>query len=208
GISGAIGRPETTGNGRCRCGVLIATLGALCLAADFTPAVRDAMAAVQRGDLAGAESKLRAELKLHPNDPDALSLLGVVLDNQRKFAAAEPLHKRAMAAAPRSAPIVGNYGNHLQLSGNERSARESFQQAIAIDRTDRYANLQLAQLALAAKDTRGALVYLDQVPATQRDDPELAVVRLAALEIGGNHDEAETVFERLSEAVRGNAALS
>jgi tetratricopeptide (TPR) repeat protein len=187
---------------------LVATLAGLCLAADLTPGLREAAAALQRGDFTAAETKLRAELKLRPNDPDALSLLGVALDNQKKFSQADPLHRRAIAAAPPSARAFGNYGSHLLLTGNERGAREALQKALAIDRTDRYANLRLAQFALAAKDGRGALVYLDQLPAARRDDPDAAVLRLAALEIDGTRKEAETVFRRLSAAARNNAELS
>jgi Flp pilus assembly protein TadD len=147
---------------------------ALCLAADLTPGLREAAAALQRGEFAAAEMKLRGEVKLRPNDAEALSLLGVALDNQSKFSEAEPFHRRAMALAPQSARAFGNYGNHLLLTGDQRGAREAFQKALAVDRTDRYANLQLAQFALASKDTKGALLYLDQLPAAQREDPDAA----------------------------------
>jgi superkiller protein 3 len=170
--------------------------------------VRDAAAALERGDFAGAESKLRAELRLRPNDTQAMSLLGVVLDNQKKFSEADPLHRRAIATTPPSALAFGNYGNHLALTGDSRGAREAFQQALAIDRTDRYANLQLAQLALAAKDTHGTLVYLDQLTAAQREDPDASVLRLAALDLGGAREEADAVFQRLSGASKNDAARS
>ncbi len=181
---------------------------ALCLAADLTPGLREAAAALQRGEFAAAEMKLRGEVKLRPNDAEALSLLGVALDNQSKFSEAEPLHRRAMALAPQSARAFGNYGNHLLLKGDQRGAREAFQKALAVDRTDRYANLQLAQFALASKDTKGALLYLDQLPAAQRDDPDAAVLRLAALDKAGSHEEADAVFQRLSAGSRADAQLS
>jgi len=178
------------------------------MAADLTPGVREASAALQRGDFPAAENKLRAELKLRPNDVAALSLLGVVLDNQQKFSESEPLHRRAIAASPPSALALGNFGNHLLLKGDERGAREAFQKALAIDRTDRYANLQLAQFALASKDSKGALIYLDQLAAAQRGDPDAEVLRLAALEISGAREEADAVFQRLIDKSRSNAALS
>lgn len=184
-----------------------ATVAALCLAADLSPGMREAASALQRGEFAVAETKLRAELKLRPNETEALSLLGVALDNQKKFTEAGALHKRAISQAP-SARAFGNYGNHQLLMSNQRGAREAFQKALAIDRSDRYANLQLAQLALAAKDGKGALVYLDQLPAPQRGNPEAEVLRLAALELAGARQEADLVFERLSEATRKDAAAS
>jgi tetratricopeptide (TPR) repeat protein len=193
---------------RGRVAILGAIVAVCCMAADLTPGVREAAAALQRGDFPAAEAKLRVELKLRPNDIEALSLLGVSLDNQGKFAEADTLHRRAMAATPPSAAAFGNYGNHLLITGNDRGAREAFQKALSIDRTDRYANLQLAQLALAAKDGRGALVYLDQLSPAQRDDSDATVLRLIALDLNGAREEGDAVFQRLSAAASANASLS
>src|SRR5262249_324965 len=66
----------------------------------------------------------------------------------------------------------------------------------------------LARIALAAKDSKGALIYLDQLPETQRDQPDADVLRLAALETGGSRGESDAVFERLSAASRSNVELS
>lgn len=191
-----------------RLATLFATLAALCVAADFTPGVREASAALRRGEFSTAESKLRAELKLRPNDVAALSLLGVALDNQQKFSEAEPWHRRAIAVLPPSALAFGNFGNHLLLKGDERGARDAFQQALAIDRTDRYANLQLAQFALGAKDSKGVLIYLDQMSPADRSDPDAEVLRLSALEISGAREEADVVFQRLMDKSRNDATLS
>src|SRR4051794_39091763 len=114
--------------------------------------MKDALAALQRRDFPTAELKLRAELKLHPNDPETLSLLGVALDNQKKFSEADSMHRRAIAADPPSVRAFGNYGNHLLLPSNEKGARDAFQKATAADPADIYSNLQLAQLALKGKD--------------------------------------------------------
>src|SRR5689334_16826800 len=103
---------------------LVLGCAALCLAAEMAPGVREAAAALQGGDFTAAEKKLRAELKLRPNDIDALSLLGAALDNQQKFTEADPLHRRAIAATPPSPRAFGNYGHHLLLTGDQRGARE------------------------------------------------------------------------------------
>src|ERR1051325_5715956 len=121
---------DTIGRMTGRPAMLIATLAACCVAADLTPAVREATAALQRGDFSAAETRLRAELKLRPNDVAALSFLGVALDNQSTFSEASPLHHRAIAATPPSALAFGNFGNHLLLTGDERGAREAFQNAL------------------------------------------------------------------------------
>ena len=190
-------------------------LGVFCLppakAADASPALQDAAAALQRGDFASAELKLRAALKLHPDDAETLSLLGFALDVQKKFPEADGLHRRAVAADPRSTRILGRFGNHLLSTGDEKSAANAFQDAVAIDPADRYANLQLAQLALKRKDAahaREALLYLDRLPANQREAPEVAVQRLAALDLSGDREAAGALFARLSTATEQDARLS
>jgi Flp pilus assembly protein TadD len=65
------GKTDTIGRVRWLFAVLVANLAALCLAADLTPGMREAVTALQRGDFTSAETKLRAELKLRPNDGEA-----------------------------------------------------------------------------------------------------------------------------------------
>ena len=137
--------------------------------ADVSPALQQAAAALQRGDFSGAEAKLRAELKLHPNDAETLSLLGFALDSQKKLAEADSLHRRAAAAAAPSARVQGRYGNHLLIAGNEKGARDAFLKAIAIDPLDRYSNLQLVQLALKTNDAEAGALFARLSAATQND---------------------------------------
>ena len=81
------------------------------------PVWREAVAAMQRGDFHAAELKLRAEVAAHPTDAAALSLLGVALDSQNQLREAAEFHRRAVAAAPRTAGVLSNYGLHLSATG-------------------------------------------------------------------------------------------
>lgn len=189
--------------------------GILCLtcvqAADSGLARQQAAAALQRGDLASAESALRAALKDHPSDAETLSLLAYTLDIGKRFTEADPFHRRAVALAPRSVPILGRYANHLLMSGDEAGAAKAFQQVVAIDPSDYYANLQLAQMALKVKDAphaREALRDLDHVPQKQREAPEIAVQRLLALDWSGDKEAADLLFARLSSKTESDAKLS
>ena len=125
--------------------------------ADDGAPVRAAVADMERGDFPSAERKLRAELSAHPNDPQVLSLLGVALDNQKKFREAGQFHRRAVAAAPRSADVLSNQGNHLSGAGDEKGAREAYLKAVAVDPAHPNANLQLARLALNQNGAAEAL---------------------------------------------------
>ena len=114
--------------------------------------LKQATAALSREDFSGAETMLRAELKVHPADAETMSLLGMALDGQKKLTEADAIHHRAMAAAPRSATILARYAQHLLYAGDAKAAYETFQRALALDPGDRFANLQLAQWALRQKD--------------------------------------------------------
>ena len=123
-------------------------------------AVREAAAAMQRGEFAAAEATLRAELRVRPNGALALSLLGLALDNQKKFREAADAHGRARANAPNSADVWSNYGRHLELTGDDKGALAAYVKALSIDPNHHNANLQAARLALKQKDGTGALGFL------------------------------------------------
>jgi tetratricopeptide (TPR) repeat protein len=174
-------------------------------------ALRDAAAALQRGDYTLAESKVRAELNAHPTDAEALSLLGMVLDARKKFPEADAQYRKAIAAAPGSAPVLGRYANHLLAAGNEKGAHDTFVQVLAIEPAEPYANLALARIALKNNDAahaREALGYLDRLPAGLRDAPEAAVPRLIALDRAGDKDAADALCAQLSNATQNDSKLS
>src|ERR1019366_5407004 len=83
----------------CRSAVLAILL--LSVPASRAAAIRDAAAALASGDFVSAEQKLRAELRDHPDEIEALALLGEALDGQKKFQEAEQIRGRAAAAAGR-----------------------------------------------------------------------------------------------------------
>ena len=178
--------------------IVLFTLPAVPLAAQATPAngaLKQAKAALLREDFSAAEATLRAELKLRPTDAETLSLLGMALDGQKKLIEADTLHRRAIAAAPRSATILARYAQHVLTAGDGKGAFETFQKALALDPKDRFANLQLAQWAVRQKDPKAALGYLDHIPASEQAAPDVAAQRLVALDsiIGnqpGNQQEA------------------
>ena len=174
-------------------------------------ALREAAAALQRGDAAGAESILRAQLKLQPADAGVLSMLGMALDARRQFQEADALHRQAVAAEPRSAPVLGRYANHLLAAGDEKGARDAFERVLAIDPTDPYANLELARLALKNPDVahaKEALGFLDRLPAAMRDAPQASIPRLIALDRIGDQAAADSLFTQLSNSTQSDSKLS
>jgi len=166
------------------------------LAGDDSPAIRTALAALQRGDFAGAEQTLRPEVKARPNDAPALTLLGVALDGQKKFREAEEVHHRAAANAPNSPDVWNNYANHLMGTGDEAGAGRLYLRVVALDPANYNAEVQLARLAVKARKGAEALGYFKHLPASQQDAPKLAPLRVAALYLAGETAEADSVTAR------------
>jgi len=163
-------------------------------------AVQEAVTALQRQDFKAAEVKLRAEVKTHPADAEALSLLGVALDEQQKFTEAGAFHKQAMTAAPRSTAVLYNYANHLLATGDEKGAREILAKSLAINPADHQANLAMAQVALNHGDGKAAMTYLDRLP----NGPDTAMLRLPALDLAGRAAEAKSLFDQVLPSVQND----
>ncbi|HEY7304468.1 MAG TPA: tetratricopeptide repeat protein [Bryobacteraceae bacterium] len=164
-------------------------------AADDDP-VAEAVAALQRGDLSGAERILRAELERRPADVTAQGVLGVVLDQEKKFAEADAVYRRALAAAPHSAPLLNNFGNHLLTTGKLAEARKVFLEVLSLNPGQANANMQLATIALRQKSPAEALRYLDRLPKEAQEAPAVAILTGTALSARGQYAQAETFFER------------
>jgi len=80
----------------------------------------------QEGRVADAESALEAELRAHPQDLSALSLMAVILDSRRKYSEAEEFYRRALQIAPGSPIILNNLGNHYLPRAIPRKLKKVF----------------------------------------------------------------------------------
>lgn len=170
--------------------------------------VRDAMAALERGDFPAAEQKLRSAIAAHPDDAWTLSLLGATLDNLKRIPEADVYHRRAIAQAPRSTEVLNNYAAHLWISGDEREAAKVYRQVVALDPAHYNANLQLARAALKERNGPEALRCLDRLPASQQGNPQVLLPRLEALFLSGDRARGDALAARLLEMARADLNLS
>ena len=191
----------------CRVLRVLVCCAALAPAADDA-VIRDALAALQRGDFAIAEHKLRAALQAHANDGGILSLLGVALDGEHKTKEAEAIHRRALASSPRSPDVLNNYGNHLLGIGDEEGARKIYLKVTAADQAHHNANVQLTRLAIKRRSGAEALGYLKHLPDSDAENSNLASLRLAALYLAGEKTGADALAAHLSVAGKGDLGLS
>ncbi len=180
----------------------------VCLRADETSGIREAVAALQRGDAPAAERLLRPELKARPNDGSVLTLLGVALDSQKKFQEAGEMHQRAAAASPDSPDVWNNFANHLVDTGDENGARKLYLRVVALHAADRNANVQLIRIALSRKEGGEALGYFGNLPPDQQDSPALAPLHAAALYLAGVSTAADNLTGRWLAATSKDAGAS
>ncbi len=152
------------------------------------------MSAYQQGRLQDAEKLLRARLRSNPDEIRALSLMGVVLDGQKRFTEAESYYLNAIALAPDSASLQNNLGNHYTAEVKLEKAEQAFLRAVSIDPHHVNANLQLAQINIRRKAYPAALRFLDRLATTEQNSPAVQLLRLRALHGSGQTAEAQKLL--------------
>lgn len=186
----------------------VVTLGLAAFASAQSEATANAVEALQRGDLSSAEQTLRSELRAHPDNPDALGVLAVVLDQKKEYAEADEVYRRAVALTPGSAALLNNFGNHLLATGKLDAARGVFLKVIAPTPAHANATLQLARLAVQQKSPAEALRYLDHLQAGARQRQEIEITRMQALFELHRDREADSILDHLSRTARGDVAVN
>jgi len=94
--------------------------------------LQDALNHLNRADFAKGEDALLSTLDQHPDEPDALQLLGVLRRAQGKIAEAEDLFRRSLAARPDQPHVAHNLGNLLRIDGRVDEGIEVLREAIRL----------------------------------------------------------------------------
>jgi tetratricopeptide (TPR) repeat protein len=190
------------------CAVSLLTAFFGCVLIAQSDAVADAVAALQRGDLSSAEQTLRAELRVRPNDIEALDVLGVVLDKEKKYAEADQIYRRVISMPGPSPGLLNNYGNHLLASGKSSEARGVFLKVLALDPAHINAHVQLARISLERKSGSEALHHLDQLPPSARQSTDVTILRMQALYMLHRDKEADALLTDISPSAQSDPRLS
>jgi uncharacterized protein (TIGR02466 family) len=95
--------------------------------------LREGVQAQQSGRLAQAEAAYRQVLQQHPEQPDALQLLGLLASRVGNLPVAEDLMRRSLRARPNQAHVWNNLGNLLLDTSRVEQALGSFEQALRLD---------------------------------------------------------------------------
>ena len=94
--------------------------------------LNQAAAQHQAGQWAPAETLYRQVLAFDPNQPDALHLYGVLLQQTGRAAPAEQAIRRAIALQPKAGAYHNNLGNLLRDTGRLREAVASYRAALRL----------------------------------------------------------------------------
>lgn len=109
------------------------------------------------GDLSEATSLYQRILKVVPNHPVALQLLGVIAHQEGRSDAAADLIGRALEVAPDYPEAHNNLGNVFRAQGQLAAAASSYQKAIALNPEYAEAHNNLGLAFLAQRNFDGAI---------------------------------------------------
>lgn len=155
-------------------------------------------AEIQKGEFSLAEAQLRAALTRHPQDAHAMGMLGVVLDQEKKYSEAEVYYHKALKLDPNSVSILNNLANHDMAVGNLREAHEVFLRVVARDPHQANANVQLARMSVAAHRGEQALHYVDALPHDLQSNPAVAILRANALFWAHHQQQAQSALDAVA----------
>jgi tetratricopeptide (TPR) repeat protein len=169
------------------------------LAAAPGPDFQAALAALQHGDAATAEQKLRAELAAHPDEPEAMNLLGIALRHQQKSSEADGVFERLAAATENDAKLSAAIGIQLAQAGEFATAETFLTHALASNPADFALQYQLGVVAMSAGHNARAKEVLEHA---FRNQPHSADVLYALAWVDHALHENDAAVRLLSEASR------
>jgi tetratricopeptide (TPR) repeat protein len=109
---------------------------------------RAAEAAAKRGNYRRAAGLLNDALKISPDNPTYLSMLGYCIGMQGNIEVAAKMCRKAAKSAPTVPAVHVNLGRVLFEMGARREAREALMRAYKLDNTNAAAALELSRMGV------------------------------------------------------------
>lgn len=170
------------------------------------PLLTRGLQALEKGDLATAESAFQARLKAKADDADALGGLGLVRQKQNRLPEAEQLLGRAIVKGGtrwKAALDSVHYwsllqqARDLQHNGQTARAKDVANQAIHLSPNNVDARLVLADIQTSAGEFDAAQINYRQVLAAQRGNLQALRGLIGLLSQTGQADEALSMLDAL-----------
>jgi tetratricopeptide (TPR) repeat protein len=161
---------------------------------------------IQAGKLDEAEALLWDVLTRHPENAEALNLLGSIRLQQKRFAESETLLRRAISLAPGLLPAHMNLARVFHAKTQTDKEVAELLEAARLAPGDAEVNCSLAAAYLKQNDFHLALDALERIPRTRR--PDAALPLLAASYLGlGRVAEARSLASTVSARATKNPGL-
>ncbi len=162
--------------------------------------LRQGVQAQQAGRLPEAEAAYRQVLLQHPEQPDALQLLGLVASRVGNLPVAEDLMRRSLRARPAQPHVWNNLGNLLLDAARVDEALGCFFQALVLDARYVDAHYNHARALRSAGRLEDALASVRQALALA-PKPTAAMLQLQA-QIEDDQGELDAALATLDQALR------
>jgi tetratricopeptide (TPR) repeat protein len=161
--------------------------------------VTAARAEISRGQLDVAEKTLWTVLSSDPNEPEALTLLGIVRGRQKRYTEAEALFRRVLQLTQNSLVAHRNLAEALIAQNKPDAALEEYKEVVKLAPHDYSAKLELAHLYLGRGEFADALSNLNSIPR-DRLPPEALPAQAASLFGLGRREEAAALIPRAKQS--------
>jgi tetratricopeptide (TPR) repeat protein len=135
-------------------------------------ALRDGMALHQQGRLADARARYRSVLEWHPNQPDALHLLGLIEHQSQRPENAARLISQAIQEKPDVAMFHLNLAGVMEALGRADEATEYYRRGLALDPAPFWAYMNLGRLLLGRRRHDDAAQVFRQALERRPDEPD------------------------------------
>ena len=146
--------------------------------------VAGAATLIQSGKLDAAEGLLWEVLTRHPENAEALNLLGSIRLRQKRFAEAETLLRRAISLAPNLQSAHVNLARVFQAQSETDKEIAALLDAARLAPSDAEVNCSLAAAYLKQNDFHHALEALERIPRAHRPDAALPLLAASYLGLG------------------------
>jgi Flp pilus assembly protein TadD len=146
--------------------------------------VASAAKLIQAGKLGDAEGQLWGVLTQHPDNAEALNLLGSIRLQQKRFAEAETLLRRAISLAPDLLPAHINLARVFHAQAETDKEIAALLDAARLAPSDAEVNCGLAAAYLKENNFHLALGALEKNPGARRPDAALPLLAASYLGLG------------------------
>jgi protein O-GlcNAc transferase len=174
---------------------------------DCAPALQQAQGFLDQGQPDRAAGVVLSALPRCPRNAAAHSLLGISLDEQKKYAEAQRAFLKAIALNPTWAPFRTNLAVSYLHANNTTAAIGEFREALRLEPGNRLASFNLAQYYVDRKEFKQALKYAASLDSKDENDPDILLMLTEVYLRTGAGEKASAAASRLSAIAGDNAKL-